>query len=98
MFNPCGEGGSMASGRAVRARIVDVREKCPNGHRLGEEYLFKNKTVAGICMGAFSSMLPYLTALRYGASFPWEEQEGAITLGCPDHENCVVWRLERVDD
>jgi uncharacterized repeat protein (TIGR04076 family) len=88
----------MASGKPVRIRTVDIRDRCPNGHQLGEEYLVHHKTPDGICMGAFSSMLPYLTALRFGASFPWEEQQGTITLGCPDHENCVVWRLERVED
>ncbi len=85
----------MATAKPVRMRIVEIRGKCPNGHKLDQEWLVGNKTPAGICMGSFSSILPYLTALRYGASFPWEEQEGAITLGCPDHENCVVWRLER---
>lgn len=88
----------MASGRPVKMTIVDIRDTCPNGHRVGEEYLVKHKTPGGICMGAFSSILPYLTSLRFGASFPWEDEPGTITLGCPDHENCVVWRLERVDD
>jgi uncharacterized repeat protein (TIGR04076 family) len=48
-------------------------------------------------MGSFGACLPYLTALRFGASFPWEEREGTIAIGCPDHINQVVWRLDRLE-
>jgi len=82
----------------VRMRIIEIKGACPNGHRVGEEWLVKRKTPAGICMGSFGTCLPYLTALRFGGSFPWEDQEGTITIGCPDHLNQVVWRLDRVDE
>lgn len=85
----------MAESRPVRMRVISIAGKCPNGHCVGEEHFVKSKTPAGICLGAFSSCLPYLTALRFGASFPWEDEEGVITIGCPDHINRVVWRLER---
>jgi len=76
-------------------RIVDIAGKCPNGHRVGEEYTVANRTPAGICLGSFSACLPYVIALRHGASFPWEKEEGTITLGCPDHVNLVTWKLTR---
>jgi uncharacterized repeat protein (TIGR04076 family) len=85
----------MAVNASVLMKVVAVAGKCPNGHQVGEEHLVRNKTPAGICLGSFSSCLPYLVALRHGASFPWEEEEGAITIGCPDAENCVTWRLTR---
>jgi uncharacterized repeat protein (TIGR04076 family) len=85
----------MSESHEVTMRVVSVAGICPNGHRVGEEHVVRSKTPAGICLGAFSSCLPYLTALRFGASFPWEEREGTITIGCPDHVNQVVWRLER---
>ncbi|MBN1478069.1 TIGR04076 family protein [Candidatus Sumerlaeota bacterium] len=85
----------MAQASPVRMRIISIAGKCPNGHQVGEEYLVQSKTPAGICLGSFSACIPYLTALRFGASFPWEDEEGVITLGCPDHINQVVWRLER---
>ncbi len=83
---------------AVRMTIVDVRDACPRGHGVGEEYIVKGDSPGGICLGSFGAILPYLTALRFGASFPWEKEEGVITLGCPDHENCVIWKLERLDE
>ncbi len=85
----------MAESHEVTMRVVSVAKGCPNGHRAGEEYRVGSKTPAGICLGAFSACLPYLTALRFGASFPWEKEKGTITVGCPDHVNQVVWRLER---
>jgi len=87
----------MKKSHAVRMRVIEVRGKCPNGHTVGDEWLVANKTQGGICMGSFSSCLPYLTALRFGASFPWEKDEGTTTIGCPDPVNQVVWRLDRVE-
>ncbi len=82
--------------RKVRMRVVSVKApggRCPNGHRVGDEYLVGSHTVKGICLGAFGACLPYLTTLRFGGAFPWEEQEGTATIGCPDCENQVVWSL-----
>lgn len=86
----------MAEASPVRMTIVAIDGSCPNGHRVGEQYLVEGTTPAGICMGSFTACAPYLTALRFGASFPWEPEEGVITIGCPDHINQVVWKLERL--
>jgi uncharacterized repeat protein (TIGR04076 family) len=87
----------MSKAYNVRMTIESIDGTCPNGHKVGEEYLVGGKSVAGICMGSFNACAPYLTALRFGASFPWEKEEGAASIGCPDHINQVVWRLERVE-
>ncbi len=86
----------MAAAREVRMRIVRIAGSCPHGHRVGQEWVVGGESPGGICMGSFTACVPYLTALRFGASFPWEEQEGAITIACPDADNQVVWRLERL--
>ncbi|HSN54390.1 MAG TPA: TIGR04076 family protein [Candidatus Sulfomarinibacteraceae bacterium] len=87
----------MAKSHPVRMRVLEVKGLCPNGHKVGDEWLVRNKTPGGICMGGFSSCLPYLTALRFGGSFPWEAAEGTATIGCPDHVNQVVWKLDRLE-
>ena len=86
----------MKSSHPVRMRIVEIKKKCPHGHQVGEDWVVDGTTPGGICMGSFGSCLPNLTALRFGASFPWAPEEGTITIGCPDHINQVVWRLERI--
>jgi uncharacterized repeat protein (TIGR04076 family) len=86
-------------GGKVRLRVIAVKSeegRCPNGHRVGDEYVVGSHTISGICIGAFGACLPYLTTLRWGGSFPWEDEPGTLTLGCPDCENQVVWRLERL--
>jgi uncharacterized repeat protein (TIGR04076 family) len=80
----------------VRITLVSQLRKCPNGHAVGDTWLVGRKTPGGICMGAFNAILPYLTTLRFGGSFPWEE-EGRGTFCCPDPEVVNVFRLERVE-
>jgi uncharacterized repeat protein (TIGR04076 family) len=46
-------------------------------------------------MGAFASLLPYVTTLRFGGSFPWERNADEATFCCPDPEVCNVFLLER---
>ena len=88
----------MKGAHKVRMRIIEVKKKCPRGHEVGDEWLVDGATPGGICMGSFGSCLPYLSGLRFGASYPWEKSEGTVTIGCPDHINQVVWRLERLDE
>ena len=83
---------------AVRMKIVGMKGACPSGHEIGEEHVVRDKSPGGLCMGSLNAVLPYVTALRYGGSFPWTDREGEITIGCPDHENCVVWKLERLPE
>lgn len=82
---------------SVRMTVESIAGGCPKGHQVGEEYLVEGKTPEGICLGSFNSCFPYLTGLRFGASFPWEQQAGTVTIGCPDHINQVVWRLDRIE-
>ena len=69
----------MAREYAVRMKIESIAGGCPKGHQVGEEYLVEGRTPEGICLGSFNSCMPYLTALRFGASFHWEQVEGTIT-------------------
>ncbi len=39
----------------------------------------------------------YLTTLRWGGSFPWEDEPGTITVGCPDCDNQVIWHLQIIE-
>jgi uncharacterized repeat protein (TIGR04076 family) len=86
----------MAKRWDVRVTLVSQRKRCPNGHKVGDELVVGRLTPAGLCMGAFASMLPYITTLRFGGSFPWEKTEGQGSFCCPDAEVCNVFRLERV--
>ena len=80
----------------VRMTIVSQIARCPNGHKIGDELVVGRKTPGGLCMGAFSSLLPYITTLSCGGSFHWEKQEGSGTFCCPDPEVINTFHLQRV--
>ncbi len=87
----------MAKYHDIKITLVSQLKKCPAGHRVGDEFLVGNKTPAGLCMGAFSSLLPYISTLRFGGSFFWEKNDGEGTFCCPDPEVVNVFHLERVN-
>ena len=66
----------MAKAYDVEIEIVEQRGHCPNGHKIGEKFLAGRKTPAGICMGAFASLLPFLVA-DPGAL--WNDTVGSVT-------------------
>ena len=80
----------------VKITLISQLKKCPNGHKVGDKFIVGRKTPGGMCMGAFSSLHPYITTLRFGGSFPWEKVEGQGTFCCPDPEVLNIFRLERL--
>lgn len=80
----------------VIARVQSIKVTCPNGHKVGDEFVFDRKSPAGICLSALSSILPFVRVLQFGGSFPWEENPDEATIGCPDCENLTVFYLRRV--
>jgi uncharacterized repeat protein (TIGR04076 family) len=86
----------MAKRYDVRVTLISQSGRCLNGHKVGDEFLVGRTTPGGLCMGAFASLLPYITTLRFGGSFPWEKNADEGTFCCPDPEVCNVFRLERM--
>jgi uncharacterized repeat protein (TIGR04076 family) len=83
-------------GRRVSIEIVriDGRGACSTGHAVGDRWeVDSSLTPAGLCGWAYAAMLPFLQPLRFGGSFPWEE-EGEAVVCCPDPHNPVVFRLK----
>jgi uncharacterized repeat protein (TIGR04076 family) len=88
----------MAKRYDVEITLLAQKKKCPAGHKVGDQFLVGRKTPAGICMGAFGSLLPFITTLRFGGAFPWEKNAAEGTFCCPDPEVVNVFRLRRVTD
>ncbi len=55
-------------------------------------------SVADMCLSAFNSISPAIQVLRHGGSFPWEKNPDEAYIGCPDHLNQMVFKLERVGE
>ncbi len=86
----------MAKYYDVKITLVSQLKKCPAGHKVGDEFYVGNNTPAGICLGAFCSLIPYIQTLKFGGSFFWEKEEGVGTMCCPDPEVVNTFRLERI--
>ena len=84
--------------RNVRIKILNQKGTCAAGHKVGDEWVVGEKTPGGLCLFAFSALLPTITPLMFGSSFPWESEPGMTTTACPDPDNPVVFELRRVQD
>lgn len=83
--------------KKFRITVEGVDGTCVACHRSGEVfYVEEDKTPQGICLTAFSGLLPYINAMICDASFPWESAPGRIRLGCPDPDNNVVFVIEEI--
>ncbi len=82
-------------GRPVTVEVVriDGTGSCSTGHTVGDVWRVDSALApSGLCGWAYGSMLPFLQTLRFGGSFPWEENGEAVVC-CPDPDNPVVFRL-----
>ena len=86
----------MAKRYDIKITLISQLKECPAGHKVGDEFVVGRYTPGGMCMGAFNSLLPYITTLRFGGSFPWEKDPDVATFCCPDPEVVNVFRLERI--
>ncbi len=84
-------------GKKFKITVERVEGMCPARHTEGETfYLEGDKTPQGICIPAFSGLLPYINAMICNADFWWEPVKGKIRLGCPDPDNHVTFSIELV--
>ena len=86
----------MAERYEVRIRVVSQKGTCGHEHKVGEEWVIKNKTPQGICLSAFDALYPSARVLMFGGAFPWETHPDITTVACPDAENPVVFELRRL--
>ena len=71
--------------------------ECRDGiHDVGQVFIVKDRTPAGICLRAWSAVAPYVTILRCGGTFSWESTGGIAIVHCPDAEG-ITLELQTVD-
>jgi uncharacterized repeat protein (TIGR04076 family) len=91
------EGGSnMAESYDVAVKVISQKGTCEHGHKVGDEWVIKDTTPQGICLGAFNVIYPDAWVLKFGGSFPWASEPDVTTVACPDPENPVVFELRRL--
>ena len=79
----------------VVIKLIDNLSPCHSGHQVGDEWVFNYMTPGGMCSLAFNAIYPVAPALRFGATFPWQNDPDVITLSCPDAQVNNVFELRR---
>jgi len=78
--------------------IKSVCGKCDMNHHAGEEFYIRDmKTPAGICMGAFGSILPVASMMMFGGGYPWRDDQSRVTVACQDGANPVLFEITRIE-
>ena len=80
----------------VAIKLVGNQKPCHGGQKVGDEWLWQDKTPGGLCWAAYNSIFPFALTLKYGGSFPWQENPDVITASCPDGEVVNVFELRRM--
>ncbi|HEX7364591.1 MAG TPA: TIGR04076 family protein [Dehalococcoidia bacterium] len=80
----------------VSATVISQKGTCQAGHKVGDEFRIADKTPPGMCPWAFYALFPFISALVFGGSFPWEKDKDKATVACPDPANPVVFELKRL--
>ena len=86
----------MAERYEVAIKIISQKGTCAQEHKVGEEWVIKGKTPAGICLSAFHTVHPLARVLMFNGTFPWEPDPDVTTVACPDATNPVVFELRRL--
>ncbi len=78
--------------------ITIKRGKCQGKfHKIGDTFTVESTTPAGMCLGAWDAISPYVSTLLYGGNFPWEQEKGIATIHCPDPKG-ITLELKRIGD
>jgi uncharacterized repeat protein (TIGR04076 family) len=86
----------MAESYKVSIEVISQEGTCEAGHKVGDRWIIGDTTPEGICTFAFSALMPCITPLMFGGSFPWEEDPEMTTVACPDPDNLTVFEVRRL--
>jgi uncharacterized repeat protein (TIGR04076 family) len=79
----------------IRIGVKSVQGHCLYEHKPGDDILYDGATFHGkLCDSACAAMIHAINAMRYGAEYPWMQND-TVAFSCPDPENLVVFLLKR---
>ncbi|MGD1119814.1 MAG: TIGR04076 family protein [Dehalococcoidales bacterium] len=80
----------------IEVTVLSQTGNCGAGHKVGDKWLIENHTPGGICLSAYQVMEPYCDVLKYGGTYPWQQDPDVTLAVCPDPGNPVVFQLKRL--
>ena len=80
----------------VKVKIVSQKGTCVMDHKEGDEWVFSTPSPAGLCMGAFTALAPFIRTLQYGGEYEWPIGSGTLQMCCPDPFNPVIFEITKI--
>lgn len=82
----------------LQIKVVDCKGLCPVGHKTGDVFsVSQGLAPSGLCMTALSALIPAISVLMLGGSFPWEDDPACTVRACQDYRNSVIFEVRRVE-
>lgn len=79
-------------------KVLECKGGCPLGHKAGDTFEIRGGvSPSGLCMTALSALVPGISVLMLGGSFPWEKDPEATVRACQDYKNAVIFEIRRTD-
>ncbi|MFC2014930.1 TIGR04076 family protein [Chloroflexota bacterium] len=88
----------MAASYDILIKLVSNLNPCHVGHKVGDEWLWHDKTPADMCFAAFNALYPFALVLKCGGKFPWQDDPNILTVSCPDSEAVNRFEIKRVPE
>ena len=90
---------SQSSMNTDRYKIIAtvVRRGDCKYYKEGTSFKLTGFTPKGVCDSAYAALSRDAHALRYGATIPWQDDEGSLLTHCPDPRG-ATWELRRVKE
>ncbi|MFC1745434.1 TIGR04076 family protein [Candidatus Riflebacteria bacterium] len=85
-------------GKAIKVRVKVIKGKCQGDiHKVGDQFDIGWVTPQGVCLSAWDTLSPYVTALLCGGNLPWEKEMGYAEIHCPDCKG-ITFELKRLEN
>jgi len=89
---------SASTPHKIRLKILSSDGACPNGHKVGDEWILDRKTPEpGICLAAFFNLLNPIRILECNGSYPMYPDPDSYQTYCPDIRNRMLWEIRRME-
>lgn len=86
----------MAETYDVEITVISQKGSCGAGHKAGDKWLVKDHTPGGIYLAVYPHIHTTIDILKYGGTYPWNDNPDIDHAICPDPNNPVVFELKRV--
>ncbi len=85
--------------KKMKIEVVSVPDKrCECKYVKGMTWVMDGPELpGGLCIGAMSALLPWITCIKYDATMPWTKK-GEIEVCCTDADYPVKFKIKIAND